>query len=143
MKNLSGNHVSSVWVENGKIFKKQPKFMCENEVYALEALKNTGFVPDFRRLGDELIEMDYLVSTPVTDVDDLWDSANLFLGVLQQSNIRHGDLTSPHIFTINNGVRVIDWGESRDMYDPRPDKRPEGDRFWMTKTIQEKIDAAS
>ena len=56
---------------------------------------------------------------------------------MEALGIRHGDLTQYAIIVVNNKPHFIDWAESRWKRDPAPDKRPEGDRYWLNKTIQE------
>lgn len=141
MQNLSGNLVSNVWVEGDAVFKRSPKYMIDNEVYALETLKDTGFVPRFEQLGDELIKMELLVRehVPYISADHVRHMEHLaeqFLDALKEVKIRHGDLTYPHLFFIRGTIKVIDWGESRMWDDPRPDKRREGDRHWIYRTIR-------
>lgn len=65
----------------------------------------------------------------------------IFLELLSDLEIRHGDLTRPHIFIINDSPVIIDWAESRMWDDPRPDKRREGDEYWMMRTIRDILDA--
>lgn len=137
MKNLSGNSVSRVWRVDDSIYKMQPKSMCDNEVFALERLALTGIVPEFRRINDELIVMERVFSTPITDVSDVMIFGKYVLHSLEFYKVRHGDLTRPHVFVQNNRIRIIDWGESRYWYDPRPDKRREGDDYWLTITMKE------
>lgn len=137
-ENLSGNGVSRVWMPNDhEVWKWQPKTMTENEVYALTELAQTGFVPSFHREDLETIVMEYIQPEPITDVAHFRNNCKLFLNVLRVVELRHGDLTVPHIFPVRNSIVVIDWGESRVVCDPRPDKRPEGDSYWMSKTMYE------
>jgi tRNA A-37 threonylcarbamoyl transferase component Bud32 len=55
---------------------------------------------------------------------------------MNMRGVRHGDLTSPHVIVRNNSPIVIDWAESRVFTDPAPDKREEGDSYWMHKTMR-------
>jgi RIO-like serine/threonine protein kinase len=141
MKNLSGNSVSTVWYEDGFIFKKQPKYLTDNEWYALDLLRNSGFVPQAARLGIETIQMEPIVRQRITDPEMFRMQCMLFLAKLQEVGLRHGDLTPPHVFPYQNSPVVIDWGESRHVLDPRPDKRPEGDERWLDETIKALLEA--
>lgn len=136
--NLSGNSVSRVWVEGDYIFKKQPKYLADNEQYALEILGESGFVPKFlERIDDETIRMEHIRGETVTNQTMFQSGCSIFIGWLFMSEIRHGDLTMPHILVVDNSPKVIDWAESRIKGDPRPDKRREGDVFWLLKTMHE------
>jgi len=136
LKNLSGNHVSKVWRVDDVIYKEQPKYLCDNEWHALSFLAATTYVPAAERLDDELIKMQFLVSQtePINEVL-FRENCDAFLCVLFNANLRHGDLTEPHIFVVDNSPVVIDWAESRMEDDPRPDKRREGDSYWLDRSI--------
>lgn len=133
---LSNNGVSMVWAEEGKIYKRQPKTMTDNEIYCLTKLADSKppMVPRAKLIDIEVIEMEYVQPTPVTDRDLFLAMCRLSLHRLKEAGIRHGDLTSPHLIPHKNMAFVIDFGESRVFCDPRPDKRPEGDTHWMTQS---------
>jgi len=57
------------------------------------------------------------------------------LTALIEAGVRHGDLTHYAVIVKDNKPFLIDFAESRLMGDPRPDKRPEGDRYWLHKTL--------
>jgi len=136
VKNLSGNYVSNVWMQYDKVYKKQPKYLCDNEEYALVTLAYTGMVPNLiERPGDELLVMEYLENEGITSLWEFLDGVDRFYDALCLHGFRHGDLTRPHIFVVNNQIKVIDWAESRLEPDPRPDKRREGDIHWLTYTV--------
>ena len=131
---------SQVWEEDGYIFKRQPKFLADNECHALTLLVPDGWVPEFERVELELIRMQKLVNVPLTDPVKFRHRCLLLLDAMKTCGLRHGDLTRPHLFhTENNWPMLIDWGESRVMHDPRQDKRPGGDRDWMKQTCEEII----
>ncbi len=137
MNNLSGNAVSRVWIAADRIFKKQPKYLCDNEWYALRKLQPYGIVPLAARIDEETIVMEILKSEPVLNQNNLYDNADFVLQTLKEIGLRHGDLTRPHVFVVNDKLKIIDWAESRVWDDPRPDKRREGDRWWLVATIVE------
>ena len=138
--NLSGNSVSDVHMLSKHIITKvQPKFLTDNEWYALDLLGFTGFVPIADRQDDETINMNFLVSQPIVSVNLFLVNCERFMQVLKNSKLRHGDLTRPHVFVINDSPVVIDWAESSYEDDPRPDKRREGDRYWWHYTVEEII----
>jgi len=126
---------SEVWMDPEWCYKRQLLTFTENEWYALRTLSDTGFVPEAERIDKNLIRTRRLYSSSVFDPLKLERECERFLQVLKEHGLRHGDLTTPHIFVYNNGPVVIDWSESRLLDDPRPDKRPEGDLHWMTKTM--------
>ncbi len=139
-QDLSDNGVSRVWIEDGWVYKEQPKYMTDNEVYALDIMKPTGFVPVFEQVGVELIRMKILNPEPVTDKSKFRMNFGGFLNTMCTNELRHGDLTRPHVFPVENKPVVIDFGESRFWGDPRKDKRREGDRYWMMRTCREILD---
>jgi RIO-like serine/threonine protein kinase len=133
------NRVSEIWVgEDGFVYKRQPKYLCENEWYALNTLRKTGFVPEAWRVDDEVIKMELLVkwAKPTYLESKFTANCKKFMNVLHSIGLRHGDLTPPHIFYIEHRPVVIDWGESRIWDDPRPDKRIEGDDYWMAMSLE-------
>lgn len=135
---ISDNGVSRVWREDGWVWKRQPKYLTDNEIYALQAMKPSGFVPYAEQVDIELIKMQDLgESEPVTNAEAFMAQELLVLGALRHVGLRHGDLTKYAIIVRNNKPYLIDWGESRTWDDPRPDKRREGDAYWLHKTMEE------
>ena len=139
---LSGNSVSRVWIESEKgsesrLFKNSPKHLMDNEVYALKVLEFTGFVPKFIQIDDETICMEIIKEEDITDVEKFKKACLNFMNSIRIHQLRHGDLTRPHIIPVNNSLVVIDWAESRLWNDPRPDKRREGDWFWLRTTMKD------
>jgi len=135
---ITDNGVSRVWRENGHVYKRQPKTMCDNEYFTLQVLSATGYVPSAERLDIETIRMEDLgQSEPVTDAEEFMGHLPVILEMLKSYSLRHGDLTKYALIVKNNKPYIIDWGESRHWYDPRPDKRREGDEHWLTKTMRE------
>ncbi len=57
--------------------------------------------------------------------------------LLRENVIRHGDLTTQAIIVRDQVPHMIDFAESRLGNDPRPDKRPEGDAYWLDRTFME------
>jgi RIO-like serine/threonine protein kinase len=137
MVNLSGNSISTVWRQDGWIYKRQIKFLCENEFWCLNRLSGTGYVPTpCQRLDDETIRMkDLGESEKVSFPEKFIYRCQIALGFLAVNKIRHGDLTEPNIIVKDNSLYIIDFAESRLWDDPRPDKRPEGDAFWLKQTM--------
>ena len=133
---ISENGISTVWRKDGWVYKKQPKHLCDNEAYALQHLYDTGYVPYAERLTIETVRMkDLGKSEPVTDSEAFMQHLAKILKMLEEKGLRHGDLTSYAIIVKDNKPYIIDWAESRTWDDPRPDKRREGDKHWLSKTM--------
>lgn len=137
--NLSGNDISRVWrSEDGLfIYKHQPKFLCDNEWWCLVQLSWTGYVPQAERVNHETIKMDYIPNDPVLNNEAFMDHHDRILDILAEAGIRHGDLTKYAIRVMDDKPYLIDFAESRLVCDPRPDKRPEGDAYWLKRTMEE------
>ena len=120
------------------VYKHAPKFFIDNEFYFLDRLALSGFVPSpVCRLHDELISMPYIMNEQVTDPEKFMSFTDLVLGALAIAECRHGDLTKYAVLVSDNKPIIIDFSESRPMYSPIPDKRREGDRYWLRKTMGE------
>ena len=131
---------SQVWELDGYIYKRQPKYLMDNEVHALTLMRPDGWAPEFQRVEVELLRMQKLVNVALTDPGEFRRRCLLMLHDMKRFRLRHGDLTKPHLFvTERNWPMLIDWGESRIVGDPRPDKREDGDDYWMKHTCEEII----
>lgn len=137
---IKDHSLSRVWIgDDGNLYKWQPKFLTENEIWCLETLFHTGFVPYAERFELEIIRMDFIRDEAPTDIKILLWNANNVLESLALWEIRHGDLTRPNVLIRDNKPVLLDFSESRLANDPRPDKRPGGDEYWLNRTIQEII----
>ena len=138
MINLSGNSISKVWRQHGYICKRQPKFLCENEIWCLQHMYHSGYVPFVQdRINEDTIIMEDLgKGEKIINRDVFMAHLERILRSLKLHGIRHGDLTEPNIIVRNDIPYIIDFAESRLLDDPRPDKRPEGDEYWLKKTMQ-------
>lgn len=134
---------SKVWRVDDYVYKSQPKYLMDNEVWCLSMMYEYGYVPDYERLDVELMRMDYIDREPITDVKAFASNALACVHRMKSEGIRHGDLTMPHVLPVGNNVYVIDWAESRFWLDPRPDKREEGDMYWMERTVKEILGGAT
>jgi RIO-like serine/threonine protein kinase len=138
---ISDNGISRTWQvtdPNGKkwLYKQQPKFLCDNEIWILQKLYPSGYVPFAEQVEMEVIRLEWIENGPVTDVDIFkWHMTRL-LHMLKYAGIRHGDLTEKNVLVKNNHPFLIDFSESRLACDPRPDKRPQGDEYWIAVTIE-------
>lgn len=129
-----------VWLstDNGRVYKSQPKYMTDTELAFLNVLEKTGYVPgDVRQEGIELISMEYIEPEHVTNEKLFMAHLPLVIGVLRDRGIRHGDLTEYSVRVKDNRPILVDFSESRWMNDPAPDKRPEGDSYWLERTMRE------
>lgn len=134
--NLSGNSVSRVWREGDLIFKRQPKYLADNEFYALCCSALDRYTPGALKVDDETIKMSYIKTESVTDSALFLSHYWPVLDALKAAGLRHGDLTDVHVLVLDNRPIIIDWAESRTWDDPRPDKRCEGDAYWLRKTME-------
>jgi RIO-like serine/threonine protein kinase len=135
---LSDNGISRV-VRDGKwVYKTQPKYLTDNEWWALVTLESTGYVPRYaERIDVSTVKMEYVETEPVTDTKQFMDHYQQVLDVLRKYKLRHGDLSCYAVLVRNNQPVIIDWAESRTWYDPRPAKRHEGDAYWLHKAMSE------
>jgi RIO-like serine/threonine protein kinase len=131
-----------VWRDGDWVYKKQPKFLADNEIWCYEQMADTGFVPVAERVDETTIRTMFVETTPITDVISFALSGAELLAAMWERGIIHGDLTIYSVIPHYNVPTVIDWAESRLVYDPRPAKRPEGDKFWLMKTMRELLDAS-
>ncbi len=97
-------------------------------------------MPVVERVELEVIRTTFIEDEPPTNIEQLLRNVVNVLDVLSEVGIRHGDLTRPNILISRNKPILLDFAESRLTSDPRPDKRPEGDRYWLTRTIKEIVD---
>lgn len=136
---ISDNSIAVVWRgNNGIIYKRSMPFLIENELYCLQVMWPTGFVPQAHRYDKYTIAMkDLGVSQPITDKNKFVTGMYQMGAALKSKGIRHGDITKYAVIVKDNMPYLIDFAESRLLEDPRPDKRPEGDGYWIRKTIDE------
>ncbi len=130
---------SIVWLEDGRVYKSQPKYNTDNELWFLMALKDTGYVPqDVRKEDVELISMEYIPPQGITDNEKFMEHYKHVIRALQYHGIRHGDLTEYSILVKDNRPIVIDFGESRWMDDAIDSKRPESDSYLLREAMSKK-----
>ena len=134
---LSDNGVSYVTRDGEWVYKTQPKYLADNEFYALSTLEYTGYVPRYvKRASVSTIRMEYIKPEQVTDPKAFMEHYDLILNILRRHNLRHDDLTEYAVLVHANQPVIIDWAESRMLDDPRPSKRPEGDAYWLRKSME-------
>lgn len=141
---LSNNGISLVSRgTGGYVYKRSIPFLIENELYCLQKLYDdfaapTIFVPSSIRFDKYTIRMEDLgIGELVTDVDKFMSYKRPLEKVLEYTKIRHGDLTTQAIIVREQKPYLIDFAESRLWKDPRLDKRPEGDAYWLDRTFME------
>lgn len=138
MNNWSGNGISEVWrAKDGFVYKRQPKYLTDNEIYALEAPALRGFVPKARRLDVDLIQMEFIEAAPITDRERWINQYRHVMEALRLSGLRHGDLSVYSVIPRDHKPILIDWAESRVMMDPRPNKRRVADSKLLLQTMEE------
>lgn len=138
MNNMSGNPVSKVWIEDGLVYKQQPKYLTDNEEWALAALYDSGYVPKLiERIGHEIIVMEYIMPYyTVNNPDGFMSLHQSIMLNLTSAGLVHGDITPYAMIVRANGVpALIDWGESRTVGDPRPPKRRRPDSVMLLQTM--------
>ncbi len=134
---ISDNGISKVWQDGDWIYKQQPKYNTDSEIWCLEQLYPHGIVPYAQRHDLEVIRLEFLQRTPITDPVLVMGQYKRVLLTLRHVGIRHGDLTEPNVIISHNQIYLLDFSESRLLCDPRPEKRPEGDAYWLKKTLEE------
>ncbi len=134
---LSDNGVSIVTKSGDMVYKRSIPFMIENELWCLQKMYDTGFVPYAERYDKYTIEMELIVNQLVTDKDKFLGYRVPLLEALESKEIYHGDITKYAILVNDNRPYIIDFAESRILEDPRPSKRPKGDEYWIWRTFEE------
>lgn len=136
---LSDNGISVVYRANdGYIYKHSIPYLINNEYAFLWALRSSGFVPQCEHHDKYTLKIEDLgESEPVVYKQVFMESCQRFFRALKTLDIRHGDLTRPHIIVKNNAPKMIDWAEARWGCDLAEDKRPEGDEYWLRKTMEQ------
>lgn len=136
---ISDNGISVVHrASDGFIYKRSVPYLINNEYTFLQELWSTDFVPKCERHDKYTLKIrDLGESEPVIDRDRFVIRCEQFFRALKALGIRHGDLTRPHIIVKNHTPKVIDWAEARWACDKAEDKRPEGDEYWLRKTMEQ------
>lgn len=134
---IKDHPLSRLWQDGDWMYKWQPKFLTENEIWCLLRLYPSGYVPLAQRLGPEVIRLELIHGTLVTDPAAFMAHLKPALDALREAGIRHGDLTPPNVLVRNNRPLLIDFAESRLWDDPRADKRNDhDDLFYLKRTME-------
>lgn len=132
---------SVVWLENGRIYKQQPKYLTDNEFFWLKAMESSGYVPlSVVQESIDIVSMEYVQHTPVTDPSAFMSHYLPVLEAMAEAGgvgVRHGDLTEYAVLVRNNKPVIIDWAEARLKDSPIVSKRPEPDMEWLQKTMRQ------
>lgn len=146
---LSDNGISHIVLDKDTdtIYKRSIPYLIENEIYWLNTMKrfadgmdeHSSYVPgNIKRFDKYTISMNYLgESQPVQDKTKFMMHRGRIGFALAHIRVRHGDLTSANIIVRGDFPYILDWAESRFKNDPRPDKRDDGDSYWLDKTFAE------
>lgn len=127
-----------MWARGGKIWKRQPKHFTDNEYHWLRAMESSGYVPINVVLEDlDTISMEYIRVGEVTSVDAFMAHYWPVLEAMTNVEVRHGDLTEYAVLVRDNKPVIIDWAEARIRTSPIPSKRPEGDMYWLRRTMRQ------
>lgn len=135
--NLSGNSVSRVWRDRDLIYKRQPKFLTDNEIWCLQKLYPSGYVPRAWQVDVDVIGMQYIQPRPVEWPGQFMTHYERIIEALEEAGIRHGDLSIYSVIPCGTKPYLIDFAESRLHCDPRIDKRPEGDKYLLYTTMEQ------
>lgn len=129
---------SKTWFDKERkwVYKQQPKTLCDNEIYCLHKMSKHNYAPIVERVETEILRIKYIEAQVVTDRKAFMWHLPMILHILSDEGIRHGDLSIYSVIPHDNRPYLIDFAESRVTCDPRPDKRPEGDEYWLTQTME-------
>lgn len=127
--------MSEVWKDGDWVYKRQHEFLTDNEIYFYEAMYHTCYVPYAEQVDKDLICIEFIPLERVTSITSFLAHLEPVLRALSSANIKHGDLTEYAVRVKDNKPYLIDFSESRFIDDPRQDKRPETDRYWLTKVM--------
>ena len=113
-----------------------------NEYRWTSAMAKRGYAPVCLMLDAHTIRTRYLGNqaeswSSVTDPYEFLSHKPLLLGALKDAGVRHGDLTRYAVIVVDNKPYLIDFAQSRSIHSTLPDKRPQGDEFWLSKTMDE------
>lgn len=141
---LKKDKFSHVWRDEVWVYKRQHEFLHDNELHFYKLMEFSRFTLPCIEVSRDTLKLLYIKQNIVYPREmrgKLPQFAEPILADLKLAGIRHGDLTKYAILldAIGNELRpfVIDFSESRLWNDPRKDKRPEGDRYWLRKTLRE------
>ncbi len=134
---ISDNGISIVYRCEDWIYKRSIPFLIENELWCFEKMFEYDFVPYAKRWDKYTLQIQYLEPMLVTNKKEFKLQCYALLDALRACEIRHGDLTKYAVIVRDNKPYLIDFAESRLMDDPRPDKRPKGDGYWIWRTFKE------
>jgi hypothetical protein len=97
-KVLKDHPLSRIWIgDDWGLYKWQPKHLTENEIWCLQEMFYSGFVPYAERVALEIIRMQFIEDRPPTNGSLLLENADRALYALLICGIRHGDLTRPNV----------------------------------------------
>lgn len=133
------NGISLTWRGyDGFVYKRSTSFLIQNEIYCYQKMFPTGYVPYVEMYDRYTICIEDLGKTEKVTNKRKFMQQKLSLKLALASNgIKHGDLTKWAFIVKDNFPYIIDFAESRLYNDPRPDKRPEGDDYWIERTFEE------
>lgn len=131
-----------IWRQDGWVYKQQHPYITDNESWMLERLADSRYVLKAKRVDEDTLAIEDLGDQEaswisITDTAAFMYHLPRVLSALHDAGIRHGDLTALAIIVVGNRPMLIDFAQSRLIGDPRPDKRPEGDKYWLTRTMRE------
>ena len=106
-----------------------------NHANCLWLLRDCPYTPNILHEAEGVTHETYLgESEPVTDETAFRHHCINLLLWLNSAGVRHGDLTRHNVIVKDNKPMLVDFHQSRYAGDGGPDKRPEGDHYWMWET---------
>jgi len=127
---------SETWKDGAWVYKRQIKTLCDNEVWCLTRMSKHGYAPKVERVETDVIRTEYIQPEKVTNYSEFLWHLPIVLHLLEKEGIRHGDLDMYGVIPHGNKPYLVDFAESRLTCDPRPDKRGEGDAYWLKQTME-------
>lgn len=125
------------WRDGDLFYKQLPKYNADNEMFCLERMQQYGFVPRWpNRIGLEIVSMEFIEEDHAINPDKFMGYLEQVLLALAKARIVHGDLTEYSVLVKNNRPVLVDFAESRPSTSPISPKRPEGDRYWLERTMR-------
>lgn len=113
----------------------EEKFVVNGARY-MARVSGEGFAPETLLADGGLLIKDLGESQDVWDEIAFRRNCAALLLTLKAANISHGDLVSKNIIVKNNRPIAIDWWQAKDLDDPTPSKRPEGDAFHLWQSAE-------
>ena len=107
-----------------------------NNLRFIRDLQDTPYVPRLLASGGSYALVEYVADEPITDRVRFAANCTDLRDILERRGIVHGDLTRINVLVRDNVPVLCDFDQSRYRNEDRPDKRPEGDAYWIAQLIE-------